>query len=277
MQVDEELQRWTDTSAQARPGSANNPPLHIMIDEALQVAEFFEERWEPTAERRGLADAGERLPRETGKEIVSLVEEVKRAQDEYLELMGREMNPRKLVERGEYLLGELTAVLEWCLEGDEDDESDLLLQSLQAERRFLANSVEDLAYALHDYAVVASEMRDEIDGLGGFDAATIDEAVDVAKKLLAVNERQVQQVEDVRRAVDRRNRLVARLKARVAKVRRAARFVFRDRPHLLKEVTSAHSLRQRAALQRAAKLRESYSRPNLKMSMRFLPATHRPW
>ena len=49
-----------------------------------------------------------------------------------------------------------------------------------------------------------------------------------------------------------RNRLATVLSNRMGVVRSAARFVFRNRPEIIREVTSAYERRRRAASRRAA-------------------------
>lgn len=94
------------------PRTVGGMPLHILLREALEVATFFEKHWEPAEDRRGLKDAGPRLPENTGSEITALVEAVRGAQARYLDLLAHDLNPTELSERGERLLDELTAVLD---------------------------------------------------------------------------------------------------------------------------------------------------------------------
>jgi hypothetical protein len=53
--------------------------------------------------------------------------------------------------------------------------------------------------------------------------------------------------------VDLRNRLVTLLEHRVSKVRRAARYVFRDHPEVVRQVTSSYERKRRVEAKRRKK------------------------
>jgi hypothetical protein len=53
--------------------------------------------------------------------------------------------------------------------------------------------------------------------------------------------------------IDLRNRLVTLLDQRVSKVRRAARYVFRDHPEVVRQVTSAYERKRRVETKRRKK------------------------
>jgi hypothetical protein len=109
------------------------------------------------------------------------------------------------------------------------------------------------AAAFTDYASLADHYRDELDGLGEFDVATIDEAKALATTL---RERVAKRSSDAKKrsteALEWRNRLATVLAQEIASVRAAARFVFRHHPTIRREAASAYERRVRAARQRAA-------------------------
>jgi hypothetical protein len=90
-----------------------------------------------------------------------------------------------------------------------------------------------------------------MDGLGGFEAAFIDEARDVA---IALRERPATpavQSEDAKAALVLRNKVLTLLWDRMSAVRSAARFVFRGQPEIIREATSTYERRRRAAARRS--------------------------
>ena len=93
----------------------------------------------------------------------------------------------------------------------------------------------------------------EIDGLGGFDAALIDEANTIATKLRERPAVPVMEPEKVRAARVLRNRVVTLLRDKMILVRSAAKFVFRKSPEIARESTSVYERRRRAAARRAKK------------------------
>jgi len=104
---------------------------------------------------------------------------------------------------------------------------------------------------LFTLAEVADEVKPRLAALKDFDVEWIGEARDVAQKLSSegppVPGRQASP------EIDLRNRLVTLLDQRVAKVRRAARSVYRDHPEIVRLVTSAYERQRRLESKRKKK------------------------
>ena len=107
---------------------------------------------------------------------------VSQAQAQYFLTFDQKGNP---MERGYFLLGEITATLEYLLDDGIEDEKDAQLDKIDAAHAGDPESFDALAGALDDYAAFADGHRKEMDGLGGFDAAHLDEARTVAAELRA--------------------------------------------------------------------------------------------
>ena len=150
------------------------------------------------------------------------------------------------------MVSELTAVLEFLFDDGVEDERDAQLARAR-ELNDDTSTLLGLAAALTDYASLADHYRDELDGLGEFDVATIDEAKALATTL---RERVAKRTSDAKKrsseALEWRNRLATVLAQEVANVRAAARFVFRHHPTIRREAASAYERRVRAARQRAS-------------------------
>ena len=144
-------------------------------------------------------------------------------------------------------------MLEWLLDDGTDDEKDAQLERLETTYRE-SRSQDALAAALDDCVALASRHRDELDGLGNFDVALLDEGKQVATQLRERSAARigVQNPSAERRAQEHRNRLAALLGQRINRVRAAARFVFRSHPEVIREVTSTYERRRRAARRRNA-------------------------
>jgi hypothetical protein len=101
---------------------------------------------------------------------------------------------------------------------------------------------------------VASRYRTELDGLGDFDVALLDEAKFLSAKLRERSAQRVgpQNVSAEQRALELRARLASMLAQRMGLVRAAAQFVFRRQPGIVREVTSAYQRRRRAERRRKA-------------------------
>ncbi|KYF74698.1 hypothetical protein BE17_19345 [Sorangium cellulosum] len=258
-----ELDLWM-AEALASPGDAalSIPvPLHVLFGEAVDVARFHKAYWKPEVKdgkvvRRGLEMAankkkGSLLTAKTGEEILSLQRAAVEAGTRYLLVV----DPKKAspFERGQVVLDEITATLEWLFDDGVEDDNDAMLARLGKAHADDPATADALALALDDYAALAAPHREAMDGLGGFDAAMLDEARALAAALRAHPTEAAGLSERAREALGLRNKLIGLLLARVSAVRAAARFVFRDRPDIVREVTSAYGRRRRAEAARRAK------------------------
>ncbi|WP_437484114.1 hypothetical protein WME75_44135 [Sorangium sp. So ce1014] len=237
-------------------------PLHVLFGEAVDVARFHKSYWKPEVKdgkvvRRGLEMAaskkknGNALTAKTGEEILSLQRAAVEAGTLYL----LAVDPKKAspFERGQVVLDEITATLEWLFDDGVEDANDARLTKLGQAHAGDPATADALALALDDYAALAAPHREAMDGLGGFDVAMLDEAKELAAGLRAHPTESAGLGEKAREALVLRNKVIGLLNARMATVRAAARFVFRDRPDIVREVTSAYGRRRRAESARRAK------------------------
>lgn len=234
-------------------------PLHVLFGEAVDVARFFTKYWKTQKEdgavvRRGLDTAtkkDKKLTKKTGDDILSLQRAAQEASSLYLLAVDSNSEPNPS-ERGHFVLGEIASALEWLFDDGVDDEKDKMLRAVDEAHEDYPETMDALASALDDYAHLAEPYRNELDGLGGFDAALIDEARIIAGKLRNRPSSPSPTTKQAREALGLRNKVVNLLNARMTLVRSAARFVFRDQPAIVREVTSAYERRKRAAARRAA-------------------------
>lgn len=255
-----DLDRWKNAARNVASDElpAANVPLHVLFGESVDAARFCDKRWKAEVEngvlvRRGLVSAvGERsrLYAGIGDDIRSLQRASQDAHTQYLLTVDSGSGGASM-EHGRFLLDELTATLEWLFDDGVEDENDVRLASLDRVHADDPDTADALASALDDYAALAAPHRTAMDGLGGFDAAYIDEARAVAKALREKPASPSAMSDAARRAIALRNKLVTLLVERIGIVRRAARFVFRGQPAIVREATSAYERRRRAADRRA--------------------------
>ncbi|MBI5481229.1 MAG: hypothetical protein HY906_20390 [Deltaproteobacteria bacterium] len=255
-----DTRKWWDQAAWALPSDEFKAtvPLYVLLGEAVDIAAFGVKYWEPKKHaktgkvlRPGLASAGKNLPKRTVEEIRELQRAAQDAQSEYLLLVDPQASP-DLLPRARFVLGELTASLEWFFDDGVADEKDAQLERVASAHQGDPDTADALAGELVDYAALARSHRKELQGLGGFDAALIDEAPKLAVQLRERPPAPVPPSAEEQRALAFRNRLLTLLQARIGRVRAAARFVFRNHPAIIREATSAYERRRRAAARRAA-------------------------
>jgi len=230
-------------------------PMRVFLGEAVDVARFVQAYWEPVKDvagkvlRPGLSQAGAKLSPTIGVEILELQDGLQTAQTDYLLTVAPAQPDVRA--RAEYVLGELTAALEWLLDDGVEDERDKQLAALKAEYADNSTSTDSMAAELSDYAALARQEAKGLEGLGGVELSLIDEAEQLAKQLRARPSTPAP-AENTRRALEVRNRLATLLFDRIGTVRAAARFVFRNHPAIAREVGSSYVRRKRSAARRAS-------------------------
>lgn len=266
-----DLDRWKEAALHVESNELppSNVPFHVLLGESVDVARFTDKHWETKrdAKRRvvllGLESAaGEksRLYAGISRDILSLQRAAQDASTRYLLIVspGRADS----TERGRFLLNELTATLEWLFDDGVEDENDARLAVLGNAHAEDPQSADALASALDDYAGLADPHREALDGLGGFEAAYIDEARQVAKALRERPATPAVMSPEAKSAIALRNKVVTLLWDRMGVVRGAARFVFRGQPEIVREATSAYERRRRAAARRAKAKKEAETKPS---------------
>jgi len=250
---------WT-AQAMALPSDqlGSHLPIHVLLGEAADVAGFAARYWEPAVDpatgavlRPGLSSAGPNLPASIGGEILELARLAQDASTAYrLTVTPSTTAP---MDRAHYVLGELTSTLEWLFDDGVTDDNDARLAQLAEAHRDDGDSADAVAGALEDYAALAEPHAREMAGLGGFEVALIAEARTLAAALRAHPRAPGRPAsEEAQRKRSLRDRFLILLDQRVARVRSAARFVFRAHPAIAREATSAYQRRRRAAERRAA-------------------------
>ena len=197
-----------------------------------------------------VADERRGLHPKTHEDILSIREAVREADTAYV----MKSTPTSVapLARARFLIGEISATLELHFDDGVEDERDAQLDAVETAHANTPESTDAAAAELESYADLANEYRKEIDGVGGFDAAYIDEAKALAAELR--NRPAVPQAksDEAIQALALRNRLATLLQTRLGLVRGAARFVFRNHPDLVRLATSAYERRRRAAARRKA-------------------------
>lgn len=263
-----DFMRWSEI-ARALPAEGIPPPrmpLHVLFGEAVEVACFFEKHYralrdeggqvvhaglESVADPPGAPRHPKAITSRTGMEILSLQRVAQEAQTRYLLMVEQRSD---VVSRGRFLHGELIATLTYYFDDGVEDEKDAQLARVEAAHAREPETALALACALDDYAALAAPHRKEIEGLGGFRAAYVDEARAVARALRE-GPAQLSMLKNAsREALILRNRIVALLAERMNAVRSAARFVFRDRPDIVREATSSYQRRRRTEARRARRI-----------------------
>src|SRR5262245_31389699 len=193
----DERNRWSEAAWQLPTSDFQfHLPYPVLLGEALDLARFAKKYWKNTEdkngrERLGLESAQPRrkgtdlqpvLNVHTADEIMALASEVENAQGEYLRSRSPGVSDED-VERAQFLLSEMSGALEYLFDDGVEDERDAQLARVVQTHKDDPASIDALAGELQDYAGLANEYRDELDGLGGFKTAYIDEGSELVRRL----------------------------------------------------------------------------------------------
>ncbi|MBV1858206.1 MAG: hypothetical protein KUG77_07325, partial [Nannocystaceae bacterium] len=227
-------------------------PLHVLLGEATDLAAYVRRVWARTEHHPGLSSAARHIDASISGDLIALVEAVQTEHTAF-RLAAEPPVSREVVERAEAVLDELTAVLEFHLDDGVQDERDAGLAALADLYGTRTRSDDALAAALFDFSALADSLRAELDGLGGFEPAVIDEARQLAEQVRQRSARSPSELaENATAHRIRRDQLATVLDHKVKLVRAAARFAFRGHASLARESGSVYGRRVRAARRRAA-------------------------
>lgn len=261
MEASSPLEAWREAAMQL-PAAVGRPrvPLHVLLDEAVAVAQFFEKYFatvrneDGTVARVGLdsvARPGRDLTAATGAEILSLREAIHEVQAKYVAVAAAPREGPPLT-RARFLLTEIRSALGFLFDDGVRDAKDVQLAKIGATKVTRGQSAWAIRTRLLHYAMLAGENRQALDGLGGFDVALIDEAMALAEGMVTPSGPAIPLSELPSGVLELRQRLARLLADRMTTVRGAARFVFRRSPAIIREATSPYE-RRRAVTARQAR------------------------
>lgn len=252
-------QAWAALAAQASPSARWAVPWFVLMQEASTASAFVVRHWtqaggagDAPSTALGLESVAKHLPASVADEILELQAAAQEAHLAYL-LLAKPKISGVQRQRAELVLSEITAALEFLFDDGVTDQRDAQLAAVQGAHADDGESNAAIASALEDYASLARLYQSELDGLGGFDAAMLDEVAELVQALREPpSGGATDRSPETAAALAKRNGLGNLLYDRILRVRSAAQFVFRARPEIVREVTSTYLRRQRAAARRAA-------------------------
>jgi hypothetical protein len=237
-------------------------PMSVFLGESLDCATFLRTFWKaevrgdkvivPGMESAAKGGDGETaFGLHTADEIVALHNAAQAAHTEYLLATKATKSAQKLLVRGAELLDQWTAALEWAFDDGVEDDKDAQFAAVQASNERHEDTIDGMASALADFGGLVQKYANELTGVLDFDPATVDEGLKLSAQLRETNAL-LESNPEARAAKARRNNALALLQRRVARVRKAARLVFRgEHAEIARKVTSAYQRRARALARRA--------------------------
>lgn len=230
-------------------------PISVTFGEGADVLTFSKKNWQPSDGRPGLKSGVDRLGRKLADDEIergeaALLAAVE-AHTKYLLTVDTSENAKTRA-RGDFVLGEVVAVADYFLDDDVEDENDEKFAQLKEAFAEGGDSADAMSLALLGFHALLTPLRDEIDGLGGFDVALLDEAPVLAEKLRNLPTIMPRRSPQAKAALADRNTKINQLYVHIRRLRAAAQFVFRHHPELAREARSAWDRNKRAARAKAA-------------------------
>jgi hypothetical protein len=241
-----DYERWLPLASALQAANPLRVPYDVALREAAQASAFVARYWEPADGRPNLSRVKTRLPFRVAEEIRSLIKATQEAQTRLLLLV----DPLVLDvgERARFVVDELESALSFLLDDDVHEPADDQLAQIKAFHAQDGQRSAALAQSLKDYATLAVELESRlIDADTEFDPKLIPEARDLAERL--IHGAAPGSSDEVLAVTRVRNGMLTLLQERVNSVRKTAH-VFRARPDILREVTSAFERRRRNAIRR---------------------------
>jgi hypothetical protein len=248
-----DLDQWKTAALALDPKAVvlGGMPLKDRVFEADGVAGVLRKLWEPSPELRlpGMKETAAQVPLTVAGEIESLCRAIRFVHTDGIFPTLPPAEVPALEARARTLISTLSNACELVLDDNVHEPADSALAAAKdrAEDDTRATRIQ----YLFDLAAVAEEVKERLATLTSFDLGWITEAREVAQKLSSQGPPLTGQAADPR--IDLRNRLVTLLDQRVSKVRRAARYVFRDHPEVVRQVTSAYERKRRVEAKRRKK------------------------
>lgn len=253
--MNETAKNWVNEAWKLEEAPARLPrPFDVLSGEAVELARICLRHWEPALGETGqviepglksAVQVGGHFSATAPQDLIEITDALQAAQTEYRLLVD---SPRVApTERGQFLLSEIRATLQWLFDDGNDDVSDAQLVAL-GEAHDDALSQDAVAAALYDYAALAERHSARLQNLGGFDVANIPEAREVAQALREHSGGPTKRPAEpgVDAALELRNRLGSLLHHKVLTARAAMRFVFRHHPKIARQAGSAYERKARA-------------------------------
>jgi len=262
--------KWAELARSlSTDGLTMTVPVRTVVKEAEAAARFLEKNWATISDpatkvtQRGLESAGKRLPKTLATEIRELIPIIVAANYDYEVTVDPKSTTADSVARGREIVDEIAASLEWLFDDGVDDKNDADLAAIEAAHQDDPVTADAVALALEDYARLATPHVKELDGLGGFDPAILDEAKKVAETLRAAPVvLGFTPSPASHAAMGIRNRYLQLLQDRVDRIRKAARFVYRDDPAVAAGAMSTYAKRRNAIAKRLAARKTKHEGPN---------------
>jgi hypothetical protein len=212
-------------------------PVDVALREALVVADFVEQRWEATVDDAGravpgMSSAGHLFARAVAAEIREL--HALAAAEQRAAGRARRESMATLKARGEALVRELDAAAVTLRDLGGVTALAAPLARVKARRAQAGRSAEAIGEVLDAYLEVLAPYAGALAGVAAFRAGVIDEADATAE---ALYERPVAKA--ARRTEALGDAYLALLAERVKRARATARWVYREHPAVVREVTSA--------------------------------------
>ena len=246
---EEDLNKWMEKILELNKKDIKGigMPLGVFFNEANETALAFHNFWETTKTRPGMSAVSGFMSQTIADDVISLVKVGNYVQSRIIFLNMKTSEKKELMERVFYIFSEIRAALEFILDDDVTESSDHALN--KAKSRLAKDSyIGTIVQGLVDYSAIAEEKKDKLRMLGDFDLSLIEEAKELAPKIVEIGA--IKADDEISENMKLRNRICTLIMLKVREIRRAARYVFRKHPDVIRKFTSTYQRRKRLETKR---------------------------
>lgn len=244
------MSRFEEEINAQSPDFRSGLPLGVFLGEAIDAAGKAKQYWLPKGEGAlavpGLTQAGVRMYEGLPDDLVELVNLGQQAHVEYLLIVNPSAS-KELLLRVQDLSDKIESVIEYVFDDGVEDEKDAQLAAVKAND---SDTIDGMALDLDEVVGLARQHIDLMKTVPLFDEAWLEQGEQAAKELRSLPPARYSTPE-AKEKIGRRNQIFSVIAGKVREIRAAARLVFRSRPDIYRQFTSAYERRRRAALLRA--------------------------
>ena len=217
-------------------------PIKIFFNEAIETALAMQNHWEASKTRPGMVVMADFMSLADAIHLISLAGVGTYIQGRIIFLNTKTSEKKELMERAFFIFSEIKPALEFILDDGVTESADHALAGAKS-RLSEDHSVGTVVQGLVDLSEIAEEKKDQLRMLGDFDLNLIEEAKELAKEIGLVGPVRID--DEVSENIKLRNRVCHLVNTRVREIRRAARYVFRKHPDIVRKFTSTYQRRRR--------------------------------
>jgi hypothetical protein len=236
---------WSEEISLIKKKKKLSIPFNIFLKEAAELSGFAEKYWQKTAEQPGLSSAAPVLSEDIGAELAALIQEISNLHTSVTKMAESEPKETGLSLKARKWISEMHHMFRWKERFPSDTPISINVPKLLREYRKKTKAAPMLREWIDTYLQIVRTNRNELSTVPGLTDAFLAEGARLAEALGNVRRGRSRGSDEYRNLLARKQALLHILLERVARVRTAVRFVFRNYRSLQKLASSDFERKRR--------------------------------